>query len=447
MNVVERSKPSMARNVRRLGHLDLPGAGQVYVDGKYAYVGHITNKEGPRHHHPRHFRPEQAARGRDHHARRPDLAQPQGARDRRHHDRQHERNMTAIGRKADELPQLREGAARRARAARRRTRSSPNGSASSEPTWPRSRREEKRATTGRLQDLRRVRPREAEAITHHKTDGIGVHRFDMDATLRLHLDRDAGLHRQHPRHLRHPQSGEARGSVALVAAGPAPRGRREADLARPPAPPASRAALRRRAVGRLLARRRAHRRRLRHPQAAHRSAPTTTTRRSRSRRTPSCRCRSRSTAGASRSRSTRKTTRTAPRKMAERRGRPHACLWVFDVTDPAEHQAARAVSEVSELDSPWSRARPAPLRRAPVPGAHERRHARLTAPGSRGGLRIVDIADPLAPREVGYYIPEPAGGRAAPQTNDVDVDERGLVYIVDRYVGFDTLEFRPSGAA
>ena len=38
--------PALARNVTRLSHFDLPGAGQVYVAGKYAYVGHITNKEG-----------------------------------------------------------------------------------------------------------------------------------------------------------------------------------------------------------------------------------------------------------------------------------------------------------------------------------------------------------------------------------------------------------------
>ena len=37
--------PALARNVTRLSHFDLPGAGQVYVDGNYAYVGHITNKE------------------------------------------------------------------------------------------------------------------------------------------------------------------------------------------------------------------------------------------------------------------------------------------------------------------------------------------------------------------------------------------------------------------
>ena len=55
---------------------------------------------------------------------------------------------------------------------------------------------------------------------------------------------------------------------------------------------------------------------------------------------------------------------------------------------------------------------------------------------------MVDIADPLAPREVGYYIPEPAKGKAAPQTNDVDVDDQGLIYIVDRYAGFEILELK-----
>jgi hypothetical protein len=52
----------------------------------------------------------------------------------------------------------------------------------------------------------------------------------------------------------------------------------------------------------------------------------------------------------------------------------------------------------------------------------------------------VDVADPAAPREVGHFIPLPAEGKAAPQTNDVDLDDRGLVYIVDRYAGFDILE-------
>jgi len=58
-----------------------------------------------------------------------------------------------------------------------------------------------------------------------------------------------------------------------------------------------------------------------------------------------------------------------------------------------------------------------------------------------GGLRIIDVADPLSPREVGHFIPPPAAGRPAPQSNDVALDERGLIYMVDRHVGFDILEY------
>jgi len=45
MNTLDRPNSALARNVRRLGHLDLPGAGQVTVADNYAYVGHIPNKQ------------------------------------------------------------------------------------------------------------------------------------------------------------------------------------------------------------------------------------------------------------------------------------------------------------------------------------------------------------------------------------------------------------------
>jgi hypothetical protein len=59
-----------------------------------------------------------------------------------------------------------------------------------------------------------------------------------------------------------------------------------------------------------------------------------------------------------------------------------------------------------------------------------------------GGLRIVDLADPTLPREVGHYIPEPVAGQPAPQTNDVTLDDRGLIYLIDRLEGFDILEYQ-----
>jgi hypothetical protein len=124
-------------------------------------------------------------------------------------------------------------------------------------------------------------------------------------------------------------------------------------------------------------------------------------------------------------------------EMERRRGRPHGCLWVFDVTDLSAIKPL-SIFEVSELDSPWSRAAPGRF------GAHQfQEHAEGTlvyCTWFSGGLRIVDVADPDAPQEVGWFIPEPAAGKVAPQSNDVDVDARGLIYLGDRYNGFDILE-------
>ena len=128
-------------------------------------------------------------------------------------------------------------------------------------------------------------------------------------------------------------------------------------------------------------------------------------------------------------------------EMAKRRGRPHAALWTFDITDVANIKPL-AIFEVSELDSPWSRTAPGRF------GAHQfQEHMKggdtlVYCAWFSGGLRIVDVADPSAPEEVGWYIPEPCGGKSCPQTNDVDVDDRGLIYVADRYVGFDIVEFK-----
>ena len=59
-------------------------------------------------------------------------------------------------------------------------------------------------------------------------------------------------------------------------------------------------------------------------------------------------------------------------------------------------------------------------------------------------MRVIDIKDPTAPVETGWFIPEPMGGEKAPQTNDVCVDARGLVLALDRNRGLDIIE--PSDA-
>jgi hypothetical protein len=56
------------------------------------------------------------------------------------------------------------------------------------------------------------------------------------------------------------------------------------------------------------------------------------------------------------------------------------------------------------------------------------------------GLRLVDIADPFAPKEVGHYLPDPPEAGQRLSSNDVTIDDRGLIYLVDRIRGVDIIE-------
>ena len=76
------------------------------------------------------------------------------------------------------------------------------------------------------------------------------------------------------------------------------------------------------------------------------------------------------------------------------------------------------------------------------------------------GVRALDIRDPFNPKEIGFYIPAVTSKtdkrcigtgpnercKVAIQTNNVEVDDRGYIYIVDRAnTGLHVLEL--SGAA
>jgi hypothetical protein len=56
------------------------------------------------------------------------------------------------------------------------------------------------------------------------------------------------------------------------------------------------------------------------------------------------------------------------------------------------------------------------------------------------GLRLVDIADPFAPKEVGSFLPDTPAGADRASSNDVTIDDRGLIYLVDRIRGIDVIE-------
>lgn len=430
--------PQLSNNVTRISHLDLPGAGQVYVDGRYAYIGHIPNKQ------------QLGTSILDvSDAKNPKVVSQITLDDPESHSHKarvtgdvmivnSERNMTAIGRKADELPglrtQLRQALGRDPTHAELARKLSVHES--DIPAVEAQERNAYRNGGFKIYDVSdRAKPK---LIAFQRTYGIGVHRFDMDANYAYisteaegykgnilviydirnpakpqevskwwipgqHLaggEKPTWLGRQHRLHhtLRvgdRLYAGCWHGGVRIVDV---------SDICKPktigaynyhppfPEPSHTFMALPKKLDGRDIAIA------IDEEDHAH-----------------------------------------SAEEMAKRRGRPHAALRTFDITDPADIQPL-AIFEVSELDSPWSRAAPGRF------GAHQfQEHMKggdtlVYCAWFSGGLRIVDIADPRAPQEIGWFIPEPAAGKVAPQTNDVDVDERGLIYAVDRYSGFDILE-------
>jgi len=426
-----------ARNVKRLSHVDMPGAGQVYVAGRHAYIGHIPNKEkigtsildvsDPR---------------------KPRVVSQIQLDDPESHSHKarvigdimivnHERNMSAIGRKADELPRLR--ALLRETLGRDASHAELAGKLgvkeSDLPLVEEAERKPYDKGGFKIYDVSdRTRPK---LIAYHKTGGIGVHRFDMDANYAYistemagyvgnilviydirNPDRPAEVSRwwmpgQHlaggekpnPQGRRHRLHHALRFGDELWASCWY-AGLRVIDVSDIRAP---------RTVGQYNY----------HPpfpEPSHTFMPVP----------PVIDGRRIALA------IDEEEQGQNPADMEQRRGRPHAGLMVLDVSELASMQPL-ALFEVSESDSPWSRAH---LQRF---GAHQfQEHMEGTliyCAWFAGGLRIVDVANPFAPREAGYFIPEPAAGKAAPQTNDVDTDARGLIYIVDRHGGFDVLEF------
>ena len=117
-------------------------------------------------------------------------------------------------------------------------------------------------------------------------------------------------------------------------------------------------------------------------------------------------------------------------------GRLHGFLWVMDVTDMDNIEAV-AAWDLSERACPWVGEPGARF------GAHQFRERLDTtlvyATWFAGGLRVLDLADPLLPVEVAHYMPDFEDGRA-PQSNDVDLDDHGRIYILDRVNGVDIVE-------
>ncbi len=113
-----------------------------------------------------------------------------------------------------------------------------------------------------------------------------------------------------------------------------------------------------------------------------------------------------------------------------------AFTWIYDIT--AETcPTPIATFQVEGLD-PDGAAQP------PMTGCHQPserfRGTVLPFAWFAQGLRLIDVADPYRPSEVGCYEPDPPDGFARASSNDVTIDDRGLIYLVDRQRGVDIIE-------
>jgi len=126
----------------------------------------------------------------------------------------------------------------------------------------------------------------------------------------------------------------------------------------------------------------------------------------------------------------------ADEDVAKLRPSPPAFTWIYDIT-MEEQPFPIATFQVPGLDRDGS---PQP----DMTGCHQpsERFSGTIIPFAwfAQGLRLVDIADPFSPQEVGYFEPDPPQGAQVSSSNDVTIDSRGLIYLVDRIRGVDIIE-------
>ena len=130
----------------------------------------------------------------------------------------------------------------------------------------------------------------------------------------------------------------------------------------------------------------------------------------------------------------------ADEDVAKLRPSPPAFTWIYDISDERQPMPI-ATFQVPGIDTDG---RPQP----PMTGCHQpsERFTGSVLPFAwfAQGLRLVEIADPFAPKEVGFYQPPPPAGYDRASSNDVTLDGRGIAYLTDRQQGTSIVEILKS---
>jgi hypothetical protein len=117
-------------------------------------------------------------------------------------------------------------------------------------------------------------------------------------------------------------------------------------------------------------------------------------------------------------------------------GEPPAFMRVFDITDEKQPNQV-GTFQVQRDPSGKTGGRFG----AHQPHEHVGKDNLVYAAWFSGGLRVIDISNPYKPQEVGHYIPGPGRGEGYTQSNDVFLDQRDFIYLIDRNQGLDILRF------
>jgi hypothetical protein len=111
-----------------------------------------------------------------------------------------------------------------------------------------------------------------------------------------------------------------------------------------------------------------------------------------------------------------------------------AFLWIVDITDEKKPIPFASFQVAEEDGSP----------KADYTGMHQFcediRSTEIPIAWFAHGLRIVDIANPHAPKEVASFMPAVPAGATRVQSNDVCYDDRGMIFLIDRGRGLHILE-------
>lgn len=114
---------------------------------------------------------------------------------------------------------------------------------------------------------------------------------------------------------------------------------------------------------------------------------------------------------------------------------PPAFIWMVDITDekhPVPVSSFQVDGVQPGVDYPTTTACHQPCEKVTS--------TEIPSVWFSNGLRIIDIANPQRIKEVAHLMPDIPDGEERVQSNDLTVDDKGLIYVIDRRRGLSIVE-------